>query len=316
MMPYSMWRERPLEIRLDDLDVADKSSFAFSSLTLADLLPWAVQTLAQGGIERAEFEMQLLLAMSLGVSRVTVITGSYPVPDEAQLQDFARRVWARAHHMPLAYLRGDQEFYGLPFRVTPAVLIPRPETEMLVDVAIRDYRRAVSGLEGPFTIADVGTGSGCIPIAILAHCPLARAVAYDISPLALAVARWNAATNGVADRLRFVQGDRLTAAQGGRYDLIVSNPPYIPTVEIASLQSEVRDYEPPIALDGGPDGQECYPGIVAGAGRALKPEGRLYVEVGQGQAQAVAEIFRVAGLQAIQIMPDLAGIERVIGGST
>jgi release factor glutamine methyltransferase len=291
------------------------SHFPCSPFQLADLLPWAVHTLVQTGIERAGFEVQLLLAQALGVSRVAVITGSLPPPDEEQIVKFVRLIAKRAKRVPLAYLRGDQEFYGLPFRVSPAVLIPRPETEMLVDAAVRDYRRGQYVPERPFMVADIGTGSGCIAISILACCPAARAVGYDISRRAVAVARKNAAMNGVAARFRLVRSDRFTAAEHGGYDVIVSNPPYIPTGEILQLQPEVRDYEPRLALDGGPDGLGFYPGLASEARRALRPGGHLYVEVGQGQAQLVAEIFRAAGLNEVEVYPDLAGIERVVGGA-
>jgi release factor glutamine methyltransferase len=309
-----LWWERPLRRTDYRLALIDKTPSAFMAETLAELLPWAVQTLAKAGIERAGFEMQLLLAQALGVSRVAVITGSYPPPNPDQLRDFVRLIVARKHHVPLAYLRGNQEFYGLPFRVTPAVLIPRPETEMLVDAARERYGAAAGAQGAPFIVADVGTGSGCIAIAILAHCPTATAVGYDLSLPALAVAKANADANGVADRFRLVQSDLLTGAHEGGYDLIVSNPPYIPTDDIATLQPEVRDYEPPLALDGGADGLECYALIAREANRALKRGGLLCVEVGQGQAAAVADLFQRAGLDDVNIKPDLAGIDRMVAG--
>jgi release factor glutamine methyltransferase len=334
----------------------ETSKGRLNETSLAGLLPWAVRLLTDAGIESARFEMQLLLAQSLKVSRVSVIAATYPPPVPAQLDTFIQLVSQRAQRVPLAYLRGNQEFYGLPFRVTPDVLIPRPETELLVDFAIQEYKsrqqkqaslplfetergrgstaflppdlggkgersfspprlggRGGAG-EGVFTLADVGTGTGCIPIAFLVSCPNARAVAYDLSAAALTVARENAMLNGVADRLRLIQGDLLTSAAVGRYDLIVSNPPYIPTAEVATLQPEVRDYEPRLALDGGPTGLDCYIRIAVNARRALKTDGALYLEVGHTQAQAVADLLRAAGMADVTLFPDLAGIDRVVRG--
>ncbi|HZT40930.1 MAG TPA: peptide chain release factor N(5)-glutamine methyltransferase [Chthonomonadaceae bacterium] len=269
----------------------------------------AIATLAAAGIEDPRFEAQILLALALGVSRSQVVAGLAPPPTEAQRQAFLSLVQERARRVPLAYLRGSQEFYGLPFTVTPEVLIPRPETELLVDFALETLRAA----ETPSPVlADVGTGSGCIAIAVLAHCPPARALAVDISAAALAVAGTNAARNGVTERIRFARAGLLTGLATAHFDLVVSNPPYIPTSEIPKLQEEVRAFEPELALDGGADGLDFHRGLVTGAMRALRPGGWLAVEVAMGQAPVVAALFRQAGLTSIAIRQDLAGIERVV----
>jgi release factor glutamine methyltransferase len=160
----------------------------------------------------------------------------------------------------------------------------------------------------------VGTGSGCLLTAILAGCPKATGVAFDLSAEALAIARRNAAQNGVASRARFARGSLLESAGAERFDLIVSNPPYIPTADLAALQPEVRDCEPRMALDGGADGLECLRQLAAAAPRALKPGGWLAVEVGQGQAAPVADLLRARGLRAVGTRRDLAGIERIVYG--
>lgn len=275
-----------------------------------DLILDAAQELAAAGIEAPRFEVQLLLAQALGVTRTAVLAGLHPAPTSEQRERFADLVRRRASHVPAAYLRGEQEFYGLPFRVGPGVLIPRPETELLVDAVIAAY--AEREVEKPFHFADVGTGSGCIVIAALAHCPEARAVAFDLSPQALDFAQDNAWRNGVADRVRFVRGSLLEGAAQDSLDMIVSNPPYITSSELEQLQPEVRDHEPRSALDGGPEGLDCYAPLAAGARRALRSGGRCCVEVGQGQAESVAGRMQSAGLTRIDFMRDLADMERIV----
>lgn len=277
----------------------------------ADLLPDAITRLAEAGVEQPRFEAQLLLAQALGVSRTSVIAQTYPPPTVSQREDFARLLAERVKRVPFAYLRGDQEFYGLPFRVTPAVLVPRPETELLVDFV----RKVLSdGTESPATMADIGTGSGCIAIAALVHCPYARGVAFDLSSEALRVARSNAERNNVVDRLRLVQGNLLRGAAAASFDIIVSNPPYIPTDEIETLQPEVRDWEPRLALDGGTDGLDLLRELARTAPARLQPGGWIAVELAQGQAPTVLDLFRGNGLVNVATRRDLAGIERIVCG--
>ena len=208
--------------------------------------------------------------------------------------------------MPLAYLRGTQEFFGLTFLVGPEVLIPRPETEMLVEFALEKMWIG--------TLADVGTGSGCIVTAVLVNAEQARGIGFDLSVAALDAARQNTVRNGVAERTRLVQGDLLTGAKAQKFDVIVSNPPYIPSAEVAELAPEVRDSEPRLALDGGADGLTYYRRLALQALRALRPGGWLAVEVGRGQAPDVAALWQKAGWQEVAARCDLAGIERVVCG--
>ncbi len=264
-------------------------------------------------------EAQLLLALALGITRTSVAAGLFDLNGSVEQARFQELVELRRRRVPLAYLRGAQEFYGLSFEVGPAALIPRPETEMLVAFALERLEAAgrwAADARQPFqpVIADVGTGSGCIAIAVLAHCPAARGAAFDISGEALEIARRNATRHTVSGRLGFVRGDLLSGAASGRFDLILSNPPYIPTGELDGLQPEVRDSEPRMALDGGQDGLAPYRRLAPSALRCLAPGGSLVVEVGQGQAADVARIFTAAGLSEVEIRQDLAGIDRLVAG--
>jgi release factor glutamine methyltransferase len=279
----------------------------------ADPVAWASARLAAAGVESARFEAQLLVGLAVGVSRTAVIAGLYPPLDDGAWNRFRGLVEARCARTPLAYLRGTQEFYGLELEVGPAVLIPRPETELLVDFA-RERLRGGPTASGaaPAAFADVGTGSGCIAVSVLVSCAGTRCVALDLSAEALLVARRNAARHSVTDRIRLVRGDLLAGMPAGRFDVILSNPPYIATGDLAGLQPEVRDAEPRLALDGGPDGLACLKRLAPLALRCLRPGGWLAVEVALGQAGDVAGLFAGAGFCEIELRNDAAGIERVV----
>ena len=273
----------------------------------SERLQAAIVRLTAAGVETPRLEAQLLLAQALGTTRTAVVAGIYREPTAEQHAEFERLVQAREGRIPLAYLRGTQEFFGLTFRVGPEVLIPRPETELLVEFALEKLGQAG-------TLADVGTGSGCIVTATLAHAVQARGVGFDLSADALTVAQTNIRLNGVAERVRLVQGDLLTGAGEALFEVIVSNPPYIPSAEVANLAPEVRDAEPRLALDGGRDGLEYYRRLTVQAWRALRPGGWLAVEVGMGQAPEVAALWRATDWQEVTIRCDLAGIERMVCG--
>ena len=208
--------------------------------------------------------------------------------------------------MPLAYIRGSQEFYGLTFSVTPAVLIPRPETELLVDFALERT------LDADSMVWDVGTGSGCIGVSISVRNPRMKVIGSDLSREALAVASSNAAAHGVY--VEFVQTDLLTCARPESVTTIVSNPPYIGLSEMESLQPEVRDFEPKLALTAGNRGMSVFERLIPQGHRALKPGGWMGVEVGLHQADSVAALFRTHGFRDIASIKDLAGINRVVTG--
>lgn len=248
-------------------------------------------------------EARLLLCHVLGVTLAAL--EAHPerkvsLPDAAAFEALAAR---RTAGEPIAYLTGRREFYGLDFLVTPDVLIPREETELLVDIALES--RAAR-------ILDLGTGSGCLAIAVAKHLPQAQVTAVDASPAALAVARANAARHGVC--VRFLQGDWFAPLAGERFDLILANPPYVAEADPHLAQGDVR-FEPRGALAAGPDGLDDIRRIVAGAPAHLVPGGRLWLEHGYDQARAVAALLDAAGFVAIEQRRDLAGILRVSGGT-
>lgn len=227
-----------------------------------------------------------------------------PLPPEVAAR-FEAAIAARLKRQPVSQIIGSRAFWTHRFAVTQDTLDPRPETEALVALA----------LEGGFDrLLDLGTGTGAIALSLLAERPDARGIATDLSEAALAVAARNAATLGVADRVEFLRSDWFGAVTG-RFDLIVSNPPYIAEAEMAALGPEVREWEPHLALTPGGDGLSAYRAIAAGVGRHLSPGGRLLVEIGHRQGAAVAEIFRGAGLDAVRVHPDMDGRDRVVSAS-
>jgi release factor glutamine methyltransferase len=245
----------------------------------------------------------MLLAHVLDTSRATLVAHPERTLTNNQLTNYQTLVRRRASGYPLPYLTGSVEFYSLTFEVTPEVLIPRPETETLVDLALA--RR-------PETVVDVGTGSGCIAVALAMHLPQATVHAIELSPATLAVARRNAERHGVADRVDLMVGDVLSPRPGPA-DLIVSNPPYIATGDCASLPTSIRDHEPRLALDGGPDGLAIVRRLLAQAPAVLKSGGAILIEIGADQGEAASRLARTYFSQArVRIHPDLAGRDRVV----
>ncbi len=279
--------------------------------TCSEAVLLAERALAAAGIESPGFEAQLLVAHVLCVDRVSVVARTAPGMSGSQQQELLELLSARCRRIPLAYLRRTQEFYGLTFTVSPAVLIPRPETELLVDFAL-DVLRTPGFGQHPVMI-DVGTGSGCISVAALTNCPQARAIGVDVSPEALEVAEINSRRNGVNERIRFIQASLLTCFSE-RVCLVVSNPPYIACGQIGALQPEVALYEPRLALDGGADGLQTIGDLVESAPALLVPGGWLAIECARGQANEVSRLFNTAGLERIRIVEDLAGIQRMVCG--
>lgn len=251
--------------------------------------------------ETPRLEAEVLLAHVLHTSRAWLLAHLDHPLDPNQLTNYQTMLARRASGYPLPYLTGHVEFYGLDFEVTPDVLIPRPETETLVELALA--RR-------PATVIDVGTGCGCIAIALAVRLPQATVYATDVSPAALAVARRNADRHHVADRVHFLAGD-LLAPCAGPVDLVVSNPPYVAEHEFAALPLSVREHEPRLALDGGPDGLAVIRRLLAQAPTRLKPGGALLIEIGAGQGEAAAQLARQY-FEAVRVHPDLAGRDRVL----
>ena len=271
----------------------------------------AWEALKAAGIADPVREADWLLAPALGLSLPKLLfEGDLAVaPLQAeQAWTFIRR---RAAREPLQYLLGTQEFCGLELAVTPDVLVPRPETELLVEATLQ----AVLDIGRP-RVLDVGTGSGCIAVSLARGRSDATVVAVDISAPALAVARANALCHGVGDRIRFVQGDLLTAfsvSPDGVFDVIVSNPPYVPAGELDALQPEVAWYEPRLALAAGTDGLDYHRRLLRGAPELLKGGGHLILELGRGQADQVRRLSQQTGaFISLECRKDAAGIERVL----
>jgi len=275
--------------------------------TIGSILTWTKQYFADKGVASPRLDAEVLLSHILGRDRMYLYVNFDQPLEVGELAAFREAVKKRAQRVPVAYITGRKEFFGLTFAVSPAVLIPRPDTEVLVEAALRRLQGRDNLL-----LADVGTGSGAIIVSLLHKLPAARGVGTDISSDALAVAADNAARLGVADRAEFYRGDLFVPLTGRVFDAIVSNPPYIAAKDLAGLDPELG-YEPRAALAGGADGLYFYRRLVSGAAAILKPDGFLAVEVGAGQAGPVAALAVPArGLTAAEGIKDYAGGERVV----
>jgi len=275
--------------------------------TVKRLLEWTAGWLGSKGVESPRLDAEVLLAKAAGCSRIQLYTRFDEPVDEAVRGVFRALVRRRSAGEPVAYLTGSREFFSLPLRVTPAVLVPRPESELLVVRAL-DLAR---DLEAP-RILDVGTGSGAIAVAIASQLPRAAVTATDIDPAAVALAGENAAALGVADRVRCLCGDLLEAVPAGEtFDLIVSNPPYVREDEFEALPRDVREHEPRSALVAGPTGVEVLQSLVATAAARLAPGGWLLVEIGPPEASS-AVVAASDSLVAGPTLADLAGRPRVV----
>lgn len=258
--------------------------------------------LRQAGIEEARVNVELLLCHVLGTTRLRLLLDSQRPLSGAEAAALEELLQQRCLRRPLQHLIGTAPFLVHTIEVTPDVLIPRPETEVLVQEALACAKTRPTA---ELRVLDFATGSGCIAIALAAKSPTTRVVALDVSTEALAMARQNAAHNKVMERLEFRHGDGFAAMKSGeRFDLIVSNPPYIASAEIETLQPEVRDHDPRGALDGGADGLDFYRRLAAEAGDFLQPHGKLMLEFGEGQAEAIRTILSAAGWSVEAIHPD------------
>lgn len=275
-------------------------------MNIAAALTAAREVLQRSSIADPQREVVSLVAFALDKPHSFQIAHpEYELnPDEQALFDQGLR--RRAAREPFQYIVGRQEFFGLDFEVSPDVLIPRPETEILVENAIETLRAT-----DDTTFCEIGVGSGCISVSLLHEVPNATGVAVDISPMALGVARRNAEKHRVADRLAFHEGD-LFAKVTGRFNVIVSNPPYIPAADVLELQPEVRDFEPHNALDGGDDGLDFVRRIIRKAPEHLTTRGVLYIEIGFDQSGAVSELIDLSIWDAPVFLPDLQGVARVL----
>ena len=277
-----------------------------------EVLSQAARSLAAAGIESARLDAEVLLGHVLALTREQLIVADDSPISSGQVQQFATLLQRRLRREPVAYITGRQEFWSLDFQVMRDVLIPRSETERLVEVALT--MAADMGANKPLRVLDMGTGSGAVAVSLAAELPFAEVVATDNSPTALAIAQKNAARNEVADRITFLPGDWFAALGGVHaFDLIVSNPPYIRRAEISTLEPEISLWEPRGALDGGADGLDCYRRIAAEAWQFLTPKGALVLEIGADRGSEVCALFNQAWpYREVALFLDYAGRDRVV----
>jgi len=273
--------------------------------SIAEVLREASQMLEHAGVPEARREAGSLLSFVIGKDRTFLISHAEDVLNDDQVDQYRGVVERRAAGEPLQYITGVQDFFGREFRVTPEVLIPRPETELLIE-AVLEVDRAAS------LICDVGTGSGCIAITLLCELNNARAIGLDKSPAALEVAKFNAEKLSVADRAEFVVSDCFDSLEPREFDLIVSNPPYVSAGVLAGLQREVRDHEPLVALSPGPDGLSIIRRLIQEAPAFLKQHGHLIMEIGFDQGEAVQQLIDANVWELLELRPDLQCIPRIV----
>ena len=277
------------------------------SISIAEAILKGANKLRKAGVPEARREAGSLLAFLLDKDRTFILShADEPISGEQETL-FREFLEARAQGKPAQYITGRQDFYGLEFEVTPAVLIPRPETELLVEAAIK-----LVGAEETISFCDVGTGSGCIAIALLTQLPLAHAVAVDVSTAALETAKRNAVRHRVIDRVEFLLSDCFASVPQQTFELIVSNPPYVAEDAVPTLQREVRDFEPRVALTAGADGLDVIRRLVIDAQRFLKPSGHLLFEIGFDQHEAVGDLIETQVWELLDIYQDLQGIPRTV----
>jgi release factor glutamine methyltransferase len=275
--------------------------------TVQRVIQWTTEHFQKKGLDNPRLEAEVLLAYLLEMDRMGLyLNYDRPLKEEERMA-YREMIQRRLAKEPLAYIVGAKEFWSLRFAVSPECLIPRPETEHLVEEAIRIGK----GLTPPLRVLEIGHGCGAVAIALATELAEAQIVATDISDGACSLAQANAEKHGVTGRIRFVRGDLFPRGEEP-FGLICSNPPYIPTAEVLQLAPEVRDYEPLTALDGGEDGLHFFREIARGASAFLVSGGWLLLEMGQGQASQVAAILQEQGFANIDFIPDHAGIKRVI----
>ncbi|MBU3678445.1 MAG: peptide chain release factor N(5)-glutamine methyltransferase [Candidatus Kapabacteria bacterium] len=276
--------------------------------TVRDLVNWGKEFFTSKGIDEARLTIELMVCSVLSIRRIELYTDHDRPLTKEELARLRAMVQRRVKHEPLQYIIGTADFYGRSFEVNPSVLIPRPETEILVDLVLRHARSSAR----PMYCLDIGTGSGIIPVTVAAEIPETTWTCMDISEPALSCAHSNALRHGVGDRLMFVDGSFLELLPAGApWDIITMNPPYIAESDIAELQPEVRDYEPEQALTDHADGLTFYRRFADVLGDALAPDGRGFLEIGHGQARDVVSILESAGARC-EVRADLAGIERTV----
>lgn len=278
--------------------------------TILELIRWTEERLRKEGVPAPRLDAEVLLAAALGKDRVWLYTHFDQPLDKPELACFREFVRRRLKREPVAYITGSREFWSLSFKVTPDVLIPRPETEILVSEALKILRRRPA--EG-LRIWEIGTGSGAVTVALAREFPGLSILATDLSEKALAVARENAERHGVLEAIQFRRGDLfIPLTKEDRFSMILTNPPYIPGDQFPSLPPEVRNHEPHLALDGGRDGLDFYRRALPRVDRYLDPGGWFLAEIGAGEEDRVLALAREnPALEEMSFVPDLAGIKRV-----
>jgi len=280
-----------------------------------DALAQGSARLAAAGVANAALDARLLLQQVAQIDHAALISCMADSAPAETVGAYEALLERRVAGEPVSRIIGRREFFGLQFKVTAAVLDPRPETEILVERVLEDHPDRTA----PLFFADIGTGSGAIAVALLVNLVASRCVASDISAQALEIAKANARTHGVEARAEFVRADFLAdpgEGLAGPFDFIVSNPPYVASGDIAGLAPEVRAHDPHVALDGGSDGLDAYRALLTRAGDRLKPGGRLYLEMGAGQAGRLRRLAQASGWTVPEVVGDLAGIERVLVAAT
>ena len=286
---------------------ATETSRTEAPVTVAAALRRVSTRLALAGIERAQAEARLLVEAATGASRAEIIGFGERMLGTAQSESLEHLVARRCLREPVSRILGKREFWSLPFAVTPATLDPRPDSETLVSAVLQEIGDRQAALE----ILDLGTGTGCLLLALLSELPRARGTGVDVAPEAVATAQGNAAALGLADRAAFVVGDWARDINA-RFHVVISNPPYIESAAVSGLQPEVARFDPAAALDGGPDGLAAYRLLIPQAAERLVPGGLMALEIGAGQSESVDRLAADAGFTAVGTVHDLAGIPRCL----
>jgi release factor glutamine methyltransferase len=282
-------------------------------VTVLEAIQRSTEFLGKKGVDSPRLQTELLLAHLLRQPRMRLYLEFERILTPVEVDGFRELIKRRGRREPLQHIVGSTSFCGLEIAVNRQVLIPRPETELLAERGWTFLNQLSTVSAQPSTALDFGTGSGCLAIALASKCPAVEVWAIDVSPEALALARQNATHHSLADRIRFLPGDGFAPLpEGARFDLIISNPPYIPSGEIASLQPEVRDYDPHRALDGGTDGLDYGRRLAAESARFLKPHGRLMLEFGDGQAEPLRASLAAQGWLVESIVEDYTHRPRLV----
>ncbi len=282
-------------------------------MTVLEVITRSTEFLTKKGVDSPRLQVELLLAHQLKLPRMQLYLNFERALSTPELEGVREMVRRRGLREPLQHIVGSTCFCGYEFAVNRNVLVPRPETELLAEYGWTYLQSLNHANCSPRTLLDWGTGSGCLAVTLAAKCPAIQAWAVDISPEALTIARQNADQNAVADRIQFLEGPGFQALPvGSQFDLIVSNPPYIPAADIAVLDPEVRDFDPRLALDGGADGLDCYRALAAEAPAFLRADGRLALELGDDQEPAVRRLFEAEKWIVEQVKNDYAGKPRIL----